>query len=305
MNRVIGARPRTNNGALIGSMQVIMAGVCWGTLGIFSTRLGDMGFGSFQITILRVLTAGILLLVLLPQVWPVMKTMQRAEWINLALQSLIGVLGMTLCYFFAVAHVGVSMAVALLYTAPIFSLIFARVILGEAVSIKSALLAIVAVMGVACLMLGDKISINIGMLVGLLAGVCYSLFGILGKKALSYHHPSNLVLFSSVAVSGAVLLFIPQTYQTYGALIQLPMSAWALALGLSAVGTIAPFFLYTSALKKLSATQASVFTIIEPLTAITLAVVLLGQSLKPLQTFGVVLIVFATLVNALGAKSKA
>ena len=88
-------------------MQVIMAGVCWGTLGIFSTRLGDMGFGSFQITILRVLTAGILLLVLVPRVWPVMKTMQRAEWINLALQSLIGVLGMTLCYFFAVAHVGV------------------------------------------------------------------------------------------------------------------------------------------------------------------------------------------------------
>ncbi|GAA0311821.1 DMT family transporter [Psychrobacter aestuarii] len=303
MNRAIGARPSVNHGALIGSLQVIMAGVCWGTLGIFSTQLGAMGFSSFQITILRILTAGVLLLTLLPQVWSTLKTMQLPEWMNLILQSLVGVLGMTLCYFFAVAHVGVSMAVALLYTAPIFSLIFARVILGEAVSIKSALLAIVAVMGVACLMLGDKISVNLGMLVGLLSGVCYSLFGILGKKALSYQHPPNLVLFSSVTFSAAVLLFLPQTYQTYGALIQLPMSAWALALGLSVVGTIAPFFLYTSALNKLSATKASVFTIIEPLTAITLAVVLLNQSLKPLQTFGVVLIVFATLVNAVGAKS--
>ena len=142
--------------ALIGSLQVVAAGICWGTLGIFSTQLGKLGFSSIDITILRVVTAGALVLALLPQLLPVFKRLSLKEWFGLALQSLIGVLGMTLCYFFAVQQVGVSMAVALLYTAPVFSLVLARMILGETISLKAALLAVVAVIGVACLMLGDK-----------------------------------------------------------------------------------------------------------------------------------------------------
>lgn len=54
-----------------------------------------------------------------------------------------------------------------------------------------------------------------------------------------------------------------------------------------------------TALNKLPATTASVFTIIEPLTAIILAIVLLGQPLLPLQRVGVALIIGATLANAL------
>jgi len=76
-----------------------------------------------------------------------------------------------------------------------------------------------------------------------------------------------------------------------------------LVLGLSLLGTIVPFFLYMNALKKLSATKASVFTIVEPLTAIILATVLLQQPLKPLQMVGVTLIIAATLMNALWGKS--
>lgn len=54
-----------------------------------------------------------------------------------------------------------------------------------------------------------------------------------------------------------------------------------------------------TALNKLPAATASVFTIIEPLTAIILAIVLLGQPLLPLQMVGVALIISATLANAL------
>ena len=289
--------------ALIGSLQVIAAGVCWGTLGIFSTQLGKLGFSSIDITILRVVTAGALVLALLPQLLPVFKRLSLKEWFGLALQSLIGVLGMTLCYFFAVQQVGVSMAVALLYTAPVFSLVLARVILGEKISLKAALLAVVAVIGVACLMLGDKFDLNIGVMIGLLSGLCYSLYGILGKKAMSYHHPANLVFFGSVAFSALALLLVPQTYQAYVTLFSLSNTSLLLVLGLSLLGTIVPFFLYMNALKKLSATKASVFTIVEPLTAIILATVLLQQPLKPLQMVGVTLIITATLMNALWGKS--
>ena len=54
-----------------------------------------------------------------------------------------------------------------------------------------------------------------------------------------------------------------------------------------------------AALNKLPAATASVFTIIEPLTAIILAIVLLGQPLLSLQMVGVALIIGATLANTL------
>ncbi len=290
----------TNNRTLlIGSLQVIMAGIYWGTLGIFSTQLGKLGLDSFAITTLRIVTAGVMVLVLLPSLYRTFLSMRAKEWLSLMTQSLIGVLGMTLCYFYAVSQVGVSMAVALLYTAPVFSLVLAKLILGEQISVKSALLAIVAVIGVACLMAGDEFSLNMGVVVGLLSGLCYSLYGILGKKAMSFNHSTQMVFFSSVAFSAIALLFLPQTFATYQALSSLPIQAWVYVVGLSLVGTIAPFFLYMTALNKLPATTASVFTIIEPLTAIILAIVLLGQPLLPLQMVGVALIIGATLANAL------
>ena len=288
-----------NRTLLIGSLQVIMAGICWGTLGIFSTQLGKLGLDSFAITTLRIVTAGAMVLVLLPSLYRTFLSMRTKEWLSLMTQSLIGVLGMTLCYFYAVSQVGVSMAVALLYTAPVFSLVLAKLILGEQISVKSALLAIIAVIGVACLMAGDKFSLNMGVVVGLLSGLCYSLYGILGKKAMSFNHSTQMVFFSSVAFSAIALLFLPQTFATYQALSSLPIQAWVYVVGLSLVGTIAPFFLYMTALNKLPATTASVFTIIEPLTAIILAIVLLGQPLLPLQMVGVALIIGATLANAL------
>lgn len=293
----------TNNKTLIGSLQVILAGICWGSLGIFSSKLLGFGFDSFQIATLRIITAGIIVGLLLPSVLPVLKKLSLSEWINLILQSLIGVLGMTLCYFFAVGKIGVSMAVALLYTAPVFSLVLARLILNETINKKSIILGIVAVVGVGFLMMGDKFSVNIGVLIGLLSGLCYALYGILGKKAMAYHLPSNVVFFSSVCISALVLLCLPNTYETYKQLLVLSSYALLFTLGLAIVGTIMPYFLYMSALQKLPATKASVFTIVEPLTAILLAVLLLNQSLLALQLIGVLLIIGATLINALPTKS--
>ena len=85
----------------IGTIQIISAAVCWGTLGIFSTYLNQRGFSGWQITILRIVSAAFLVLVMLPTLWPHLIKLRPKQWLGLALQSLIGVLGMSLCYFVA------------------------------------------------------------------------------------------------------------------------------------------------------------------------------------------------------------
>ncbi|EED6621884.1 EamA family transporter, partial [Salmonella enterica subsp. enterica serovar Typhimurium] len=84
---------------------------------------------------------------------------------------------------------------------------------------------------------------------------CYSLYGILGKKALHKHYPPTLVFVSSVVISAMALLFLPMTYQTYAKAFTMPAITWLWVMGLSLVGTVIPFFLYMSALHKLPATK--------------------------------------------------
>ncbi len=283
----------------IGTIQIITAAICWGTLGIFSTYLNQLGFSGWQITILRVVTAALLILVMLPKLWPKLLKLSLKQWGGLAIQSLIGVLSMSICYFFAVIYVGAGAAVALLYTAPVFSLLFSAVFLNESITRQSALLALVAVFGVGLTMLGDEAKLNWGVALGLLAGVCYSLYGVLGKRAMHYAHPAPLVFFTSIVISASVLLLLPETYKTYTKLLSLPLLSWGYVLGLSLIGTVVPFALYMKALEKLPASRASVFTIFEPLTAIALAILLLNQSLSAIQYLGVLLILLAALFNAL------
>ena len=282
----------------LGTIQIITAAICWGTLGIFSTYLNQIGFSGWQVTILRIVTAAFIILAMLPTLWPHLIKLQPKQWLGLAMQSLIGVLGMSVCYFFAVSYVGAGPAVALLYTAPVFSLLFSKFLLSESITRKSVLLALMAVFGVGLTMLGEQAKVNWGILLGLSAGMCYSLYGVLGKRAMHYAHPAPLVFFTSIIISAGVLLLLPETYNTYDQLLDLPLMTWGYVLGLSLLGTVVPFGLYMKALEKLPATRASVFTIFEPLTAIALAMLLLHQSLSWIQYLGVALILLAALLNA-------
>jgi len=171
-------------------------------------------------------------------------------------------------------------------------------LLNESITRQSALLALMAVFGVGLTMLGEQAQVNWGIALGLLSGICYSLYGVLGKRAMHDAHPAPLVFFTSIIISAGILLLLPETYNTYGQLLTLPLSTWGYALGLSLIGTVVPFALYMKALEKLPATRASVFTIFEPLTAIALATLLLHQSLSWIQYIGVILILLAALFNA-------
>ena len=287
------------NNTWIGIAQVILAAICWGTLGIFSTYLNRFGFTGWQLTILRVVTSGVVLLALLPFLWRYLKALTLRQWTALAIQSLIGVLGMSVFYFMAVVNLGAGPAVALLYTAPVFSLGFSALLLNEHITKQAGMLALLAVIGVGLTMLGEEAKLNWGILAGLMSGVCYSLYGVLGKRAMGDIHPAPLVFFTSVSFSAAVLMFMPTTYETYHQLAALPLTTWGYVVGLSMIGTIIPFALYMKALEKLPATRASVFTTFEPLTAILLAAVLLNQSLAPIQYLGISFILIASILNSL------
>lgn len=283
----------------IGMVQIIIAAVCWGTLGLVTTRLHALGLSAPHVAAVRIVGALLVLLLLLPWFWRYVRQLHWRRLPFLGLQSMLGMLGMTWFYFGAVTHAGSAVAVALLYTAPVWSLILARFILAEPITPPQAMLTVLAAAGVTLTMAGGGQMSALGWLFGLLAGLCYALYGVLGKRAMQ-GNPPLLVLFTSMSISALILLCTALPYQAAKHLVHAAGAApWLYALALVLVGTLLPYFLFIKGLEKMPAAQASVFTIIEPLTAVLLAMLWLGEHLNYWQMLGVMLIVGAAAVNAL------
>ena len=119
-----------------GAMLVILGAIGWGSLGIASTQLSQLGLSNLSITGLRIVGSFGILLLLIPLFYESLTMLNRGHLPKLVLQSLLGMLGMTLCYFSAVQSVGPAVAVALLYTDPIWSVILSFFFLKEHLSFK-------------------------------------------------------------------------------------------------------------------------------------------------------------------------
>lgn len=283
----------------LGCVLVIMAACCWGLIGLLGAKLNQAGFSGLEVASLRITLASAVLVTCSPLVWRSLRQFQRSQLPMLAAQSLLGVLLMTVFYFLAVQAIGAALSVALLYTAPVWSVILAHFLLKERMTVVGVVLTLFTVAGVA-LCLNTSAPINwTGIVFGLLSGFSYACFGVLGKKALN-NNPPSILLYSSVLISGAVMLFTPFFHSAMGKMFgDIDASVWGVALAIAVVGTLLPYALYTRALQWMPATRAQVLTIFEPLTAVLLAAVILHEPLGWSQYIGIAMILASALFNAL------
>ncbi|WP_151710947.1 DMT family transporter [Acinetobacter brisouii] len=281
-----------------GALLVIMGAIGWGTLGIASTQLASTGLSNSSVTGLRIVGTFVCLLILLPFIYKILSTLTPRDIPQIVMQSLLGMLGMTFCYLNAVQHVGPAIAVALLYTAPIWSVILSFVFLKEKLSIKSMILTLIAVIGVACMMFGNN-QLNItGVIYGLLSGICYAAYGVIGKSIIDHYSPTFL-LFSSMMVSSIAIIPFIQFHEIAAFASQLNLLNITACIMLIVFGTLLPFALYTHGLKYLKASQASIYTIFEPLTAVILASFFTKTQLSSMQILGITLIIGVSVINAI------
>jgi len=291
----------------LGVLFVALAAASWGTLGVIASGLNDAGFSGFEVAALRVLFAAVALLVAAPLVLrPHIRAMLR-QWRLLIAHSLIGVLVYNVTYFLAIGEMGVTFSVGLLYTAPVWTLLFAAVLLGERPTPLRAMLASGACAGVALTLGiggGGPVPAATGIALGLASGASYALYPVIGKKAVKRVHPTAL-LFSSFIVSGLAFLALPPTWSGLARLGATGgVTAWAALLAMSLFGTIFSYFLFTRGLRTVPASAVAVITTMEPLVAITLAATILGEALSPLQYLGIGLIIASSVLSSrLGART--
>jgi len=281
-------------GTAVSVVYALLAGVLWGTIGLFVRALGAQGLSSVDIVVLRAALTSLLLFAylafrripLFPGVW--------------ALPYLLGtgVASMALfnwAYFQAIRLTPLPVAVALLYTAPAFVVLLARVVLGEKIARAKALALVASVFGV---LLASGAGFGafpgfIGTGYGLLAGFAYGLYTIFAKP-LAGKVPPEVVAAYTFLFAGLALAPFASPLAEGAAWLR--GSVLAVGLTFALFPTALAYTLYTKSLEVLDAGRAAILVTVEPVVATLLGIFVLGDTIRPLQLVGSALVVVGAIL---------
>ena len=277
---------------------VMIAGFCWGLIGVFSKTLSSLGFSPIQITALRcivtALSLGIYLFIFDREKLKI-RLLDIHHFIETGIFSIVL---FNICYFITVDTVSLSVAAILLYTAPCIIMLLSVPLFKEKLTIVKVLSLIMSFAG--CVLvtgIGTSTKIPlIGILTGLGSGLGYALYTIFGRYALRKYHPFT-VTFYTFLVAALGIVFFSNPSETAGLIVASPSSLLFILL-LGIISTLVPFLCYTKGLEGLEAGTASIIACVEPMIAAIGGVTLFHEQLTVGDIIGIILIFIAVILQS-------
>ncbi len=218
---------------------------------------------------------------LVPKVW---RGIARMRWRMRLAYAGIGVLVSLhwLTFYGAIKLANASVAATCIALAAPFTAIIEPWLTGRAFSRRDLLLGLLVLPGVALVVGGVPASMHLGVAIGALSALLVSLFGSLNKHLVEHGDPltvTALELGTGVLLLTALVPVMPWLFPAFaGDPFQLPAPRdLALLAVLSFACTLLPFALALVALRHMSAFAAQLAVNLEPVYAIVLAIVLLGE----------------------------
>ena len=263
-------------------IKFILAAVIFGTNGIIASHIP---LSSYEIVLTRTVLGGFFLLILATarREWGSLRRASRTSLVWLVLSGLF-LSGNWLFLYEAYQHIGVSLATLMCYCGPILIMILSYFVFHEPFTVPKVSAMIIVTVGILCINGADVQAhgLSWGLVCGFLSAVCFALLVIAMKKVSGIGgilSPACQLLVASLVVA-AVTLSMP------AAPISLDMTHIACMVCLGIVNTGLGYYLYFSGVQRLSAQSVSICGYMEPLTALALSAILLGESLTLLQWIG-------------------
>lgn len=299
----------THLNARRGLVLILIAALLWGTVGVATKAIYNVAAtNALSIGFLRLAIATPVLLV---TCWRALgRRAFRVARRDLVLMLLIGatMAFYQVCFFAAIAHVGVAIAVLVtLCTAPVIVALFAAALLSEPLTATVVLALLGALAGTVMLSWGDPGAAGVrpdtitGVLLALGASLGYAVMTLCSRALAGRYHPLQPM---TIGLAAGALLLLPFALAS-GLTISYPPTGWMLLLHLGLVPTALACVLFLAGMRHTTATVASIVTLIEPLTGTALAWLLFGERLGPLGLLGAVLLLGAIGVLYRGATQPA
>ncbi len=283
-----------NPGKLKGYLFITAAAILWGLIGPFAKLAFSEGVLPMEVAFWRAVLAWIFFgghAVVLRQT-----RMQARDLPAMTVFALAGVALFYGSYQLAVKSGGAALASVLLYTAPAWVVVMARIFFKEALTPVKLVALVLTLVGVAGVSLGGGggdsglgLSISVGALIaGLTAGFCYSLYYIFGKYFSDRYTSPNLFFY--MLPIGAICLF-PMVVFSH----KTP-TAWAALICMAFFSTYGAYYCYYIGLKNMEASRASITATLEPVVAAVVAYFWWGETFSVFGYMGSFLILVAVIL---------
>ena len=275
-----------NNERFSGYGEIIIASILWSLAGIFAKQIHGMSAQS--IIFYRVVFALMLFFIFIVITGKLKIIELKEKKIYLLLFGILQV-GTMLTFFISLIKGSVSIAVLLLYTAPVYITILSPWLLKETSTKKGIIALILSIIGILLIVDPQKLDFthySVGILAGIASGIIYA-FQIMTSKYVSSAYSGYSQAFWSFLV--AILILLPFGTAPVG----IVLDNLGYLILLSIFPTILAVSLYFNGLKKVKAHSASILGLIEPLSAVILAVLILDENISILEMIGGTLILAA------------
>lgn len=292
-----GADPRTS----LGIAFVIASAAAFGAMAILARIAYAAGVDVVTLLALRFAFAAALMLVI-------------AWWRGAALPSgttlgaliLLGALGyggQAASFFTALTLAPAGLVALLLYLHPALVAVLAALFLHERINAARLAALAMALAGTALTIVpaqGDGSSTTMspelatGIGFAIAAATFYAVYIVvgswLGRRAGPLAMSTVVIVSAAVVFGAAATIRGPQWPQT--------PAGWTAVAAIAVVSTVAAITLYFAGLERIGPTRASTLSTIEPLVTVTLAALVLDETIAPVQLAGGALILAAVVVLA-------
>jgi drug/metabolite transporter (DMT)-like permease len=255
--------------------EVITGSIIYGTIGIFLDRIQDMSAGSILFSRLFFGFCMIFIYLLLNRGLGQLKPEKKRRCL-LLLGLLNTITGM--CYFLSIRYSGVSVAVLLLYTAPVYVSLLAPLILGERRNSNNLLPLLLAISGVLLIAHPEKILVDAGpdfqkgLIFGLLSGLSFGATII----TIRYLRDDYSGIAQTFWLTGISLLFLLPSALSTPAAVFLKNFGILLLFGLTV--TFAAV-IYLRGISGIRAQTGSILALVEPVSGIFFDITVLKNPL--------------------------
>lgn len=288
--------------ARMSSAFVALAALSWGLSGGIGGILMANGWDAFVVSFYRG-AIGLLFVLAWLALCPAGSGLASCRLWFWSVIAGLGIAGNFAFYFISIAEGSVTVAVSLMYCAPVFVYLVSFAFKLERLTLLEWAAIVMVMLGIVLLTRIYEIDASnvtpIGAGAGLLSGLFYALF-IFGFKYAAPHGNPQAILVIAFAVLVALLIWPGDADQ---AVAVLSTPSWPLFVVLGVLGAGLSFILYIVGLKHITPAVASIVAMVEPVTASLFGILILNESLAGLQILGMGLILVT--VTALGVNLNA
>jgi drug/metabolite transporter (DMT)-like permease len=286
---------------LVGVLLVMLSAVSFGAMPIFARFAYASGADPSTVLFLRFTAAGLFMLAL-TRLQRLALPRGRVLWAIIAMGA-AGYFGQSLSYFTALTLAPAGLVALLLYLYPALVTGLSVIILKEQLTTAKVTALLLALGGAALVIfptsdLADAVPAQPrGIVLGVLAAVIYSIYILVGARVMKHAAaiPVSTVIMLSAALSFGLLAAGRSAAGLGGLHLPLTTAGWWAMTGLTLISTVLALATFLAGIERIGPSSASLLSTLEPVVSVILAVLVLEESLNPLQAAGGVLILAAVL----------